>query len=105
MDYLNPSVLFEKVEKKASNSGCDLLIKNHSDLFQVETSLLFDGQDGHMLIHVPMTPRNLLFWLFRLHPFSLLLFKLHHLVQDVKTDILSISLTDTRYNIQLFSTN
>jgi hypothetical protein len=45
VDYLNPSelaVLFEKLEKKASDSGCDLLIKYHSDLFQVETSLLFD---------------------------------------------------------------
>ncbi len=61
VDYLNPAdlaVLFEKLEKKASYSGCNLLIKYHTDLFQVETSLLFNGRDGHVLIHVPMTPRN-----------------------------------------------
>ncbi len=108
VDYLNPTklaVLFEKLEKKASNSGCDLLIKYHTDLFQMETSLLFDGRDGHVLIHVPMMPRNSLLLMFRLHPFPLPLFELHHLVPDVKTDVLAISSTDTRYNIQLSSTD
>ncbi len=108
VDYLNPAelaVLFEKLEKKASNSGYDLLIKYHSDLFQVETSLLFDGRDRHVLIHVPMTPCNSLLRLFRLHPFLLPLFESHHLVPDVKTDVLAISSTDTRYNIQLSSTD
>jgi hypothetical protein len=38
------AVLFEKLEKKASDSCCDWLIKYHSDLFQVENSLLFDGR-------------------------------------------------------------
>jgi len=89
----------------ASYSGCNLLIKYHSDLFQVETSLLFDGHDGHVLIHVPMTPRNSLLRLFRIHSIPLPLFKLHHLVPDVKTDVLAISSTDTRYNIQLSSTD
>ncbi len=108
MDYLNRSelaVLFEKVEKKASNSVCDLLIKYHLDLFQVVTSLFFDGKDGHVLIHVPMTPRNSLLCLFRLHPFPLPLFESHHHVPDVNTDVLAISSTDTRYNIQLSSTD
>ena len=101
MDYLNPAelaMLFDKLEKKASESGCDLLIKYHSDLFQVEASLLFDGRDGHVLIHVPMTPRNSLLRLFWLHPFPLPLFETHHLVLDVKTDVLAISSMDTRYS-------
>jgi hypothetical protein len=108
VDYLNPAelaLLYEKLEKKASESGCDLLIKYHSDLFQVEASLLFDGRDGHVLIHVPMTPRNSLLRLFRLHPFPLPLFESHHLIPDVKTDVLAISSTDTRYNVQLSSTD
>jgi len=108
VDYLNPAelaMLFDKLEKKASESGCDLLIKYHSDLFQVEASLLFDGRDGHVLIHVPMTPRNSLLQLFRLHPFPLPLFETHHLVLDVKTDVLAISSMDTRYNVQLSRTD
>jgi hypothetical protein len=46
INYLNPSelqTLFRTLEAKAEEAGCDLLIKYHSDLFQVESSLLFDG--------------------------------------------------------------
>ncbi len=53
VDYLNPAelvTLFHRLESKAEESGCDLLIKYHSDLFQVEASLLYGGSDGHILI-------------------------------------------------------
>jgi hypothetical protein len=61
VDYLNPAEmaeLFKKLEERANEAGCELLIQYHSDLFQIETSLLYDGQDAHLLLHVPMTPRN-----------------------------------------------
>jgi hypothetical protein len=61
VDYLNPAEmakLFRKLEEWANEAGCELLIQYHSDLFQIETSLLYNGQDGHLLIHVPMTPKN-----------------------------------------------
>jgi hypothetical protein len=106
IDYLNPAelqTLFRRLEAKANEAGCDLLIKYHSDLFQVESSLLFDSHDGHILIHVPMAPRNTLLRLFRLHPFPLPMFDTHHLMLDVKNDMLGISSTDTKYNIQLSS--
>ncbi len=64
---------------------------------------LFDGKDGHILIHMPMAPRNTLLRLFRLHPFPLPMFDTHHLILDVKNDMLGISSTDTKYNIQLSS--
>jgi hypothetical protein len=108
VDYLNPaemSELFKKLEERASEAGCELLIQFHSDLFQIETSLLYDGQDGHLLIHVPMTPKNSLLRLFRLHPFPLPMFDTHHLLPDVKDDVLAISSTDTRFNVQLSSTD
>ncbi len=108
VDYLNPvemSELFKKLEEWANEAGCELLIQFHSDLFQIETSLLYDGQDGHLLIHVPMTPKNSLLRLFRLHPFPLPMFDTHHLLPDVKDDVLAISSTDTRFNVQLSSTN
>ncbi len=61
MDYLNPKelvTLFSKLQRRADKAGCELLINYHSDLFQVEASLLFGGLDGHILIHVPMAPKD-----------------------------------------------
>ncbi len=55
IDYLNPAELvnlFQQLARRADEAVCELLIQYHSDLFQVETSLLFDGQDGHLLIRV-----------------------------------------------------
>jgi hypothetical protein len=106
IDYLNPAELvnlFQQLARRADEAGCELLIQYHSDLFQVETSLLFDGQDGHLLIHVPMVTKGILLWLFRLHPFPLPMFETHHLMIDAEDDILAISSTETRYNIQLSS--
>jgi hypothetical protein len=63
IDYLNPAELvqlYDQLAGRADKAGCELLIQYHSDLFQVETSLLFDGQDGHILIHVPMAPKGTL---------------------------------------------
>jgi hypothetical protein len=108
VDYLNPSemaALFKKLKEQADEAGCELLVQYRSDLFQIETSLLYDGKDGHVLIHMPMMPKNSLLLLFRLHPYPLPLFETHHLLPDVRNDILAISSTDTRYNAQLSSTD
>ncbi len=106
--YLNLAelvTLFQQLAKKAEEAGCDLLIQYHLDLFQVETSLLFNGRDSHVLIHVPMVPKCTLLRLFWLHPFPLPMFDTHHLMLDAHYNILAISSTKTRYNIQLSSTN
>ncbi len=108
VNYLNPSklvTLFQRLEAKAAESGCDLLIKYHLDLFQVEASLLYDSSKRHILIHLPMAPKNTLWQLFKLHPFPLPMFDTHHLMLDVKDDPLGISSTDTKYNVQLSSTD
>ena len=45
-DYLNSEEMtriFKNIKIRAIELGCDLLIKYHTDLFQVETSLLYDG--------------------------------------------------------------
>jgi hypothetical protein len=108
IDYLNPAELvqlYDQLAGRANEAGCELLIQYHSDLFQVETSLLFDGQDGHILIHVPMAPKGTLLRLFRLHPFPLPMFEMHHLMIDAEEDILAISSSETRYNVQLTSTD
>jgi hypothetical protein len=85
INYLNPAEmaeLFRNLEERAAEASCELLVQYHSDLFQIETSLLYDGQDGHILIHIPMTPKNSLLRLFRLNPFPLPLFETHHLLPE-----------------------
>jgi hypothetical protein len=67
--------------------------------------LLYDGKDRHVLIHVPMTAKNSLLCLFQLHCFLLLLFDMHVLIPDIKSDTLAIMSTNTCYNIQLSSTD
>jgi hypothetical protein len=96
--YLNPAelvTLFQQQWKKAEEAGCNLLIQYHYDLFQVEISLLFDGQDGHVLIHIPMVLKGTLLQLFWLHPFLLLMFDTHHLMLNTHVDVLAISSTET----------
>ena len=51
IDYLSPKqirTLFSKLQQRAGEFGCKLLIQHHSDLFQIEVSLLFDGRDAHL---------------------------------------------------------
>jgi hypothetical protein len=46
IDYLNPAELvklFQQLARRADEARCELLIQYHSDLFQVETSLLFSS--------------------------------------------------------------
>jgi len=95
--------LYSKLVIRAQEFGCDLLLEHHSDLFQLETSLLFDGEDAHILLHVPMIPQHSLLRLFKLHPFPMPFFEDHFLIPDVKNDILAISSTDQRFSAQLSS--
>ncbi len=106
--YLNPAelvTLSQYLEAKAEESGCNLLIKYHSYLFQVEASLLYDSSNRYIFIHVPMAPRNTLLRLFKLHPFLFLMFDTHHLMLDVEDNLLRISSTDIKYNVKLSSTD
>ena len=103
-DYLSAEQIrevFTNVQTRARELECELLVHHHSDLYQLETSLLFDGDDIHVLVHVPMVPRHAMFRLFRLYPFPLPLIDDYHLIPMVKNDILAISSVDTRYNVEL----
>jgi cell division protein FtsL len=106
IDYLSPPeirMLFSKLSGRAAEFGCELLVKHHSDLFQLEVSLLFDGEDAHILLHVPMVPQHSLLRIFKLHPFPLPFFDNTFLIPDVKNDILAVSSTDQRFSAQLSS--
>ena len=106
IDYLSPQqirTLFSKLKDRASEFGCELLLQHHSDLFQIEVSLLFDGRDAHLLVHVPMVPINSLLRLFKLHPFPLPFFDDHFLIPDVQHDVLAVSSNDHRLSTHLSS--
>ena len=106
VDLLSPNqvnTMFEKLNLRAAEFNCDLLVKFPSDLLQLEVSLLFDGEDAHLLLHVPMMPKESVLRLFRLHPFPLPLFADHFLIPDVKNDVLAVSSTDQRLHVQLSS--
>lgn len=106
VDYLTSGQirqLFSSLQLRAAEFSCELLIAHHSDLFQIEVSLLFDGLDMHLLLHVPMVPHNSLLRLFKLHPFPLPFFTDHFLMPDVQNDILAVSSNDHRFSIQLSS--
>jgi hypothetical protein len=106
IDYLSPMqvrALYARLVSRASEFGCELVLQHHSDLFQIEVSLLFDGSDAHLLIHVPMVPRQSLLRLFKLHPFPLPFFDDHFLIPDVQNDVLAVSSTDQRLSTHLSS--
>jgi hypothetical protein len=106
VDYLTPHELkkvFERVQQKAIELDYQLLIDHHTDLFQVESTLLFDGDDAHILIHVPMAPRAAILNLYQLQPFPLPFFEGHYLIPDVKQDILGLSANDHRMGTILSS--
>ena len=87
IDYLSPNLvkgLFKKLEKAAADFDCELLTKFPSDLYQLETSLLYDGVSTHLLLHIPMIPKQSLLRLFRLHPFPLPIFESHFMTPNVK---------------------
>ena len=59
VDYLSPNLirrLFPRLETTAQDLGCRLLTRFPSDLYQLDTSLLYDRINAHLLLHVPMVP-------------------------------------------------
>ena len=88
--------LFEDLQSLASNYGFKLLTTLPSDLFQVETSYIYDGTDLILILHVPMVPANSLLRLFRLRPFPIPFSKTHALLPRPSTSLLALSQGSTR---------
>ncbi len=97
--------LYDRLQMQAEENECTLLTQQHSDLFQLEASYFFDGNDVHILLHVPMVPKESLLRLFRLHPFPLPLTKDHSLIPVSQHNVLAISSGFTRYSAQLSHTD
>ena len=50
--------LFHKLQREAYDMNNILLIDRPSDLFQLEVTYFSDGQDVHLLVHVPSVPQS-----------------------------------------------
>jgi len=93
--------MFIQLNVQAEANACTLLVRQHSDLFQLETSYFFDGSDIYILLHVPMVPSDSMLRLFKLHPFPLPFSKKHALMPVAPDDILALSSGFNRYSVQL----
>jgi hypothetical protein len=59
VDLLNATRLqdlFHAAQLKAQINKCQLLLSHPSDLFQIEASYFYNGQDILLLLHIPMAP-------------------------------------------------
>jgi len=95
--------LFKKLSKQAKAMDHQLVIKRPSDLFQLELSYFYDGENMQMLLHVPSVPKDSILRLLKLHPFPLPLNKNYSVVPNVQDDLLAISAGFNRYSAQLSS--
>jgi hypothetical protein len=104
IDLLSPNQLadlYDSLIAKSERNGYQLLTNHPSDLFQVEVSYFYDGYDLHLLLHVPMVPKDSLLRLFRFHPFPIELSPNHTLVPDLEEDVLALSSGFTRLSSTL----
>jgi len=83
--------LHTKLVRQSLSIGQQLLTENPSDLYQLETSYFFDGNNVHLLLHVPMVSKNSKLRLLKLHPFPLPLNENFTITPAVHDDILAIS--------------
>jgi hypothetical protein len=61
VDLLNATRLqdlFHAAQLKAQINKCQLLLSHPSDLFQIEASYFYNGQDILLLLHMPMAPAD-----------------------------------------------
>jgi len=106
VDYLDEATvkrIFQQARQRARSANCVLLIRQPSDLFQIETSYAFTGRKISLIIHIPISPPESSLRLYRLHPFPLPYDNNTFLIPRVNEDVLAISNTNHRYTMQLSS--
>ena len=65
------AIVFNTIRKKAHEGQEILVPERASDLFQLETSYIFNGEQAIFILHVPTVPQGALLRLLRFHSFPL----------------------------------
>jgi hypothetical protein len=97
--------LYHNIETTALKMKNQLITTQPSDLFQLEVSYFFDGQDLQLLLHVPTVADNSMIRLFKLHPLPLPINEGQALVPIVQQDVLGLTVGVNKYMMQLASTD
>ena len=98
-------VLYERIKAQATAMSHKMITEQPSDLFQLELSYFFDGENMQMLLHVPIVPNDSLLRLFKLHPFPLPLDKNYSIIPMVQDELLAISAGFNRFSARLSGTD
>jgi hypothetical protein len=104
IDLLNSDTLrklFDAASRKARLHHHQLLIRQPSNLLQIETSYVHHGYEVNLILHIPMAPADLLMRLFQLHPFPLPFSETHMLMPNPDFQILAISANADRLSIEM----
>ncbi|MGV0982875.1 MAG: hypothetical protein ACOYB0_11060, partial [Polynucleobacter sp.] len=97
--------LYETLVRHAKQTNTELLIRNPTDVFQVEMSYFFDGSDITLLLHIPLVPVHSMMRLIKLHAFPLPISEHYSLIPDISTEILALSSNSERYSTQFPATD
>jgi hypothetical protein len=97
--------IFDTAAKQANAYNYQLMLEHPSDLFQIETSYIRNGQDVHLILHVPMAPPDSILRLFQLHPFPLPFTDSHFIMPDRANQIFAISSGVDRFSIEMSAAN
>jgi len=105
-DYLDDVTLkqiYSQAKSRARSVNHYVVIRQPSDLFQVEASYTYDGKRASLILHIPIAPPESVMRLYRLHPFPLPFTNNTFLLPDVRDDLLAISNSNHRFTMQLSS--
>jgi hypothetical protein len=108
VDLLNATRLqdlFHAAQIKAQINKCQLLLSHPSDLFQIEASYFYNGQDILLPLHIPMAPADSILRLFQFHPFPLPFTKTHFLLPKPSKPIFALSSGMERLSAELSMVN
>jgi len=100
-DTLKSVYMQAKVRAKSVNHY--VVVRQPSDLFQIEASYAYDGKGACLILHIPIAPPDSTMRLYRLHPFPLPFTNDTFLFPEVRDDLLAISNSNNRYTLQLSS--
>jgi len=104
IDFLSPSQilnLFQRCAETAAEHQSVLIPEHPSDLFQLEVSYVYNGEDITLLLHVPMVPKAAQLRLMRYRPFPIPINDQAALFPLLDRDVLAISTVSNRYTVEV----